>query len=79
MEHRENKSMSDKLTVAEAAELLGYHENHVRRLLRSGVIKAEQFSRIWIIDRSEVERVKALQSKGGRFYPDREGQSIDQD
>jgi excisionase family DNA binding protein len=64
--------MGDKLTVAEAAKLLGYHENHVRRMLRSGVMKGEQFNRIWIIDRSEVERIRAAQTKGGRYYPDRE-------
>jgi excisionase family DNA binding protein len=63
--------MGDKLTVAEAAKLLGYHENHVRRMLRSGVMKGEQFNRIWIISRSEVERIKAAQTKGGRYYPDR--------
>jgi excisionase family DNA binding protein len=72
--------MGDKLTVAEAAELLGYHENHVRRLLRSGAMKAEQFNRVWIIDRSEVERIKAVQSQGGRYYPDRteEGGTIEE-
>jgi hypothetical protein len=34
-------------------------------------MKAEQFNRIWIIDRSEVERIKAAQSEGGRFYPEK--------
>jgi excisionase family DNA binding protein len=70
--------MGDRLTVAEAAKILGYHENHVRRLLRSGAIKAEQFNRVWIIAKSEVERIKALQSKGGRFYPDREKEDTEE-
>lgn len=64
--------MQEKLTVKQTAELLGYHVDHVRRLLRSGVMKGEQFNRVWIIDRSEVERIKAAQSKGGRFYPEEE-------
>jgi excisionase family DNA binding protein len=64
--------MSDKLTAGQAAEALGYHIHHVYRLLRSGQMKAEQFNRVWLIDKSEVERIKALQSEGGRFYPEKE-------
>jgi excisionase family DNA binding protein len=59
--------MGDTLTADEAAEILGYHPDYVRRLLRNGTIRAHQFNRIWIIDRQEVERVKALQGKGGRL------------
>lgn len=62
--------MDDKLTAQQTADELGYHIDHVYRLLRSGVMKAEQFNRVWLIDKAEVERVKALQSKGGRYYPD---------
>ena len=58
--------MADKLTVKEAAKLLGYHQNHVYRLLRQGVIKGARFSRVWMIDRREVERVKSEQGEGGR-------------
>jgi len=58
--------MSDKLTVQEAARVLGYHPNHVYRLLHEGVIKGEQFSRVWMIDRREVERIKAQQDEHGR-------------
>jgi excisionase family DNA binding protein len=62
--------MSAKLTVKEAAELLEYHPNHVRRLLRSGVLRGEKVAdMIWLIDRVEVERVKREQSDGGRYYP----------
>lgn len=63
--------MSAKLTAQEAADALGYHINHVYRLLRSGAMKGEQFNRVWIIAKSEVERIKELQSEGGRFYPDK--------
>ena len=64
--------MSDMLTTEQAAEALGYHRDHVYRLLRSGVIQAERFSGVWIIPQAEIERVKALQSKGGRYYPEKE-------
>jgi excisionase family DNA binding protein len=64
--------MSEMLTAQEAADALGYHIDHLYRLLRAGTIPAERFSGVWAISRTEVERIKALQSKGGRFYPDRE-------
>jgi len=65
--------MSDKLTAQEAANALGYHVDHVYRLLRSGIIRAEQFNRVWLIDRAEVERVKALQDEHGRFHRGKTG------
>jgi len=59
--------MSETMTANEAAAMLGYHPDHVRRLLRKGTVKAEQFGRTWMIDCQEVERIKALQGKGGRL------------
>lgn len=57
----------DKLTVDQAAELLDYHPDHVRRLLRQGRMEGEHFNRVWMIDREEVERLKALQFPSGRL------------
>jgi len=59
--------MNDYLTTTEAAAILGYHPDHVRRLLRAGTIKATHFGITWMIPRAEVERIKALQSKAGRL------------
>jgi excisionase family DNA binding protein len=59
--------MSEPLTTQQAAEILGYHPDHLRVLLRNGTIKARQFSRVWMIERSEVERIKFLQGPGGRL------------
>jgi excisionase family DNA binding protein len=59
--------MGDTLTADEAAAILSYHPDYVRRLLREGKIKARQFNRVWMIDRQEVERIKALQGSGGRL------------
>ena len=58
-------AIKDLCTTEEAAEILGYHPAHVRRILRQGVIKGHNFNGVWMIDRSEVERVKALQSPKG--------------
>ena len=60
--------MAEKLTAQQTAELLGYHVNHVYRLLKEGTLKGEQFNRVWIIDRQEVERVKSLQDEHGRVW-----------
>ena len=59
--------MSEPLTVEEAADQLGYHTHHVYRLLRSGRLEGRRFSGVWMIDRQEVERIKALQGPGGRL------------
>ena len=59
--------MNDRVTAHEAAKFLGYHVKHVYRLLDQGVIKGEQFNRVWIIPRSEIERIKKLQTEGGRL------------
>ena len=74
--------MSRKLTTQEVAQELGYDVEHVRRLLRLGAMRGERFNRVWMVDCEEVERVKALQSKGGRFYhgkTSKKGEAIEQD
>ena len=61
-------SENDRLTVKTAAAELGYHPNHVRRMLREGRIKGEKLAGIvWMISRAEVERIKSLQLDG-RYY-----------
>ena len=63
--------MDNWLTVREAAKLLGYHPNHLRRLLRKGAVSGrKQRNRHWAISRREVERLKDQQTERGRFYPD---------
>jgi excisionase family DNA binding protein len=59
--------MNGFLTAQEAADELGYHINHLYYLLREGKVRAQQFNRVWLIDPDEVERVKALQGRGGRL------------
>ncbi len=59
--------MDRPLTVKEAAKALGYHPDHVRRMLRAGTITGERVGPIWLIDHAEVERIKALQGPGGHL------------
>ena len=65
----EQMSGNEKLTVQQAADLLGYHPDHVRRLLRKGAISGELVSgRVWLIDKAEAERVRLLQDESGRYH-----------
>lgn len=59
--------MSEPLTAEQAAQELGYHKAHVYKLLRTGKIQARRFGRAYLIDRQEVERIKALQGPKGRL------------
>jgi hypothetical protein len=60
-------AISELLTAEQAANELGYNIHHLYRLLKSGVVNGEQFNRVWMIEPSEVERVKSLQGPGGRL------------
>ena len=59
--------MDRSLTVPEAAELLGYHVDHVRRLLKAGKLEGERVGGRWLIAPQEVERIQGLQGPGGRL------------
>jgi len=60
--------MGEKLTVKEAADILGYHINHVYRLLAEGdLLKGEKFGNTWMLDKAHVLQVKSLQDETGRI------------
>lgn len=42
------------ITTAEAAELSGYHPDHVRRLIRRGALVARKFGPLWQINRTAL-------------------------
>ncbi len=42
------------ITTTEAAELSGYHVDHVRRLILAGKVKAQKFGRDWQVDRASL-------------------------
>lgn len=49
----------DQLTTRDAAELLGFTVQHVRRLIREGRLRGERLSRDWLIERESLERYMA--------------------
>lgn len=61
------QTMSDKLTAQQAADALGYHVNYLYKLLNEGTVKGQRWGREWMIDRKEVDRIKALQDERGRL------------
>lgn len=57
----------EKMSPEEAARELGYHIDHIYRLLRAGKMRGEKRYRVWLIDRREVERLKDMQDEHGRL------------
>jgi excisionase family DNA binding protein len=58
------------LTTQEAAELSGYHPEHIRRLLRSGHLPARKWGQAWMISRdSLLEYLKTIEAKGKKRGP----------
>ena len=46
----------DYYTIYEVADLLGFHHNTVRRMIKGGQLKAKQFNnREWRIKKAELE------------------------
>ncbi|MBI5715309.1 MAG: helix-turn-helix domain-containing protein [Chloroflexi bacterium] len=66
--------MTEWITVPEAAELSGYHENYLRLLIRNGDIKAEKRGGHWWVERKSVERylTKAKKADDNRYGPKNE-------
>ena len=54
----------DKITVTQAAALLGVTPQRVRALIKAGMLEAEKFGRDWQISAESVEiRRKAMEQK----------------
>jgi excisionase family DNA binding protein len=51
------KNKSNYVTSAEAAELLGFSRDHVRKLIIQGRIKAEKLGRNWIIEKKNLDKI----------------------
>jgi len=59
------------LTVRSAAEISGYNQQYLRRLLRNRVFQSRKIGQIWLIDKkSFMDYLKsANKSKDKRFGP----------
>ena len=54
------------LSVAESAKLSGYNPEYIRRLIRSGKIKARKFVTVWQVDRLSLISHLRESKKAGR-------------
>ncbi len=66
MSNAPTPSANEWLSVGEAADLAGYHREHVRELLRAGRVRGRKFAGvIWQVDRdSLLEYVESQRRRG---------------
>ena len=62
---------SDLITVSQASKLSGYNEEHIRRLLREGLISGRKFGIVWQVSQSSLFTylTEAQQSEDRRHGP----------
>ena len=58
--------IDEYLPVGRAATEIGITEGRLRQMLRSGEARGEKMGWVWLVPRSEVERIKKNPSKKGR-------------
>lgn len=46
--------MAEWITTTEAAQLAQYHPEHIRKLIKSGKVKARKFGQVWQVDRASL-------------------------
>jgi excisionase family DNA binding protein len=51
------------LTTKEAALLIGFSSDYVRRLVSTGKIKAEKLGKVWLIKPSSLLKIKRQRKK----------------
>ena len=63
----------DWLTTMEAAQLSGYHRDHILRLIEAGKVKARKFATVWQVDRhSLIAYMKQAEKLGKKRGPKRQ-------
>ena len=63
--------LGDYITVKNAANLSGYNQQYLRRLLRGNILKSKRLGQLWLIDRKGfIEYLyNAKSSSDNRFGP----------
>ena len=60
--------VADLISLAEAAEICGLSQSHLRRLVSTGAIWGKKIGRNWV---TTAEAVKEYKARGGRPGPKR--------
>ena len=53
----------DFYTIYEVADLMGFHHQTVRRMIKAGELPAKQFGRIWRIRKDDLKAFATPESK----------------
>lgn len=59
--------LADFVTTQEAAALLDYHIEHVRRMAREGDLQGLKIGTTWLINRKSIDSYIRENSKFGKF------------
>ena len=63
-------SNEDWITTNEAAEISGYHQDYVRKLLQSGKIDGKKFGVVWQVRRESLEAyLSEIEKRGDKRGP----------
>lgn len=65
--------MPDYLTVEEVSEILDFHVNSVRRIIRNGKLHADKKSGIWLIPREALKEYQETLEGRSKHDPWRPG------
>jgi excisionase family DNA binding protein len=62
---------NDYITVRTAAQISGYNQQYLRRLLRDNIFRCKRIGQLWLIERDNFINYleKAKQAKDKRFGP----------
>ena len=62
--------LEEWLTTTQAAELAGYHVNHIRRLLQETAIEGRRWGNAWMVSRASLTcYLERMENRGGRRGP----------
>lgn len=68
---RSMPDLSDYLTTEEAAGRLGFHVDHIRRMLRQGDLTGKKVGQMWFVAKASIEKYQKATSGMGKFDPRR--------
>ena len=63
--------LRDFITTEDAAHILNFHVEHVRRLLREGDLKGEKIGTAWLVLKKSVEEYQEQNKELSKFDPRR--------
>ncbi len=64
------KAQPEWITTKQAAELIGYNAEYIRKLAQSGKIPAQKLGRDWVMKRADLlAYTRSVQEKGHKRGP----------